>query len=114
MRPSLPATRPEGWTDWTWQMRQRVRDAESLRAWLEPTPDEEAGIEQLAAHFHFVITPYYASLMDPADPDCPIRRQVVPHIAEAGDLAGLAERALLPLLPAQAHGGRARLGDEEA
>jgi lysine 2,3-aminomutase len=91
MSASLPATRPEGWTDWTWQMRQRVRDAESLRSWLEPTPDEEAGIEQLAAHFHFVITPYYASLMDPADPDCPIRRQVVPHIAEAGDLAGLAD-----------------------
>jgi lysine 2,3-aminomutase len=87
----VSASRPEGWTDWTWQMRNRVRDAESLRAWLEPTLDEAAGIEALAAHFHFVITPYYASLMDPADPACPIRRQVVPHIAEAGDLAGLAD-----------------------
>ena len=29
--------------------------------------------------------------MDPEDPACPIRRQVVPHIAEAGDVAGLAD-----------------------
>ncbi len=28
------------------------------------------------------ITPYYASLMDPADPYCPIRRQAIPTIAE--------------------------------
>jgi lysine 2,3-aminomutase len=38
-----------------------------------------------------VITPYYASLMDPEDPACPIRRQVVPHAAELGDPAGLAD-----------------------
>ena len=28
------------------------------------------------------ITPYYASLMDPHDPSCPVRRQAVPTIAE--------------------------------
>jgi lysine 2,3-aminomutase len=72
-------------------MRHRVRDAEGLRAWLEPTPQEAAGIERLAERFHFVITPYYASLMAPDDPDCPIRRQVVPHVAETQDPAGLAD-----------------------
>jgi lysine 2,3-aminomutase len=29
--------------------------------------------------------------MDPQDPGCPIRRQVVPHVAEEADLAGLAD-----------------------
>jgi lysine 2,3-aminomutase len=79
------------WHDWTWQMRHRIRDAAGLRAWLEPTPAEAAGIERLADRFHFVITPYYASLMDPSDPTCPIRRQVVPDVAELDDPRGLAD-----------------------
>jgi lysine 2,3-aminomutase len=83
--------RPPEWSDWTWQMQHRVRTQEQLRAWLEPTPDERLGIAALAKRFHFVITPYYASLMDPADPECPIRRQVVPHAAELRDPAGLAD-----------------------
>ncbi len=72
-------------------MRHRIRDVQGLREYLEPTPEESAGIERLADRFHFVITPYYASLMDPQDPGCPIRRQVVPHVAEEGDPAGLAD-----------------------
>jgi lysine 2,3-aminomutase len=79
------------WRDWTWQMRNRIRDAEDLERWLEPTPDERRAIAELADRFHFVITPYYASLMDPADPACPIRRQVVPRTAEARDADGLAD-----------------------
>ncbi len=72
-------------------MRHRIRDIHGLRDFLEPTPEETAGIERLADRFHFVITPYYASLMDPQDPGCPIRRQVVPHVAEEGDPVGLAD-----------------------
>jgi lysine 2,3-aminomutase len=72
-------------------MRHRIRSADDLRAWLEPTPEEAAGIERLAERFHFVITPYYASLMDRDDPECPIRRQVVPHVCELDDPAGLAD-----------------------
>jgi lysine 2,3-aminomutase len=81
----------DAWEDWTWQMRHRVRDVASLRAWLEPTAEEAAGIERLAERFHFVITPYYAALMDPANPACPIRRQVVPNVVELEDSQGLAD-----------------------
>jgi lysine 2,3-aminomutase len=83
--------RPPEWTDWTWQMQNRIRTEAQLRAWLEPTSDEREGIAKLAERFHFVITPYYASLMDPHDPACPIRRQVVPSAAELRDPAGLAD-----------------------
>jgi len=79
----------EKWRDWTWQMQQRIRTAEDLAQWIEPTPDEVKAIDALAARFRFVITPYYASLMDPRDPECPIRRQVVPRMAELEDPAGL-------------------------
>jgi lysine 2,3-aminomutase len=81
----------ERWRDWTWQMRHRIRDVGSLAEWVRPSADEARAVTELAGRFHFVITPYYASLMDPEDPDCPIRRQVVPRTAEAGDPAGLAD-----------------------
>ncbi len=80
------------WTSWTWQMRHRVHDLASLRAYLEPTDDEVAAIEATADVFRWNITPYYARLMDPEDPDCPIRRQVVPRMSElAPDIVGSAD-----------------------
>ena len=81
----------EQWRDHRWQLRHRIRSAEALAEWIDPTPDEVAAIEALASRFRFVITPYFASLMDPRDPDCPVRRQVVPRSAELGDPAGLAD-----------------------
>jgi lysine 2,3-aminomutase len=63
-------------------MRNRVRSAEDLRAWLDPTDDEARGIEGTEGVFQWSITPYYASLMDPHDPSCAVRRQVVPLIDE--------------------------------
>jgi lysine 2,3-aminomutase len=72
-------------------MRERIRTAEQLARWVKPTPDEERAIPLLGDRFRFVITPYYASLMDPEDPDCPVRRQVVPRLAELDDPAGLAD-----------------------
>jgi len=89
---SIPAgVALEDWRDWTWQMRNRVRDAESLARYVDATADELDAIDKLADRFHFVITPYYASLMRPDDPDCPLRRQVVPVGDELRDPAGLAD-----------------------
>jgi lysine 2,3-aminomutase len=96
-RRAFPATpmpagvAPEDWRDWRWQMRSRVRDADALAAVARVVDDEAKAIDLLAERFHFVITPYYAALMDPDDPDCPIRRQVVPRTAELEDPVGLAD-----------------------
>ena len=86
-----PPDRPTGWTDWRWQMRHRVHDETSLRAYVEPTADELEAIEATADVFRWNITPYYASLMD-EDPGCPVRRQVVPRMSEmAPDIVGVAD-----------------------
>ncbi|MGE4607839.1 MAG: KamA family radical SAM protein [Myxococcota bacterium] len=74
--------------DWGWQMRNRIRTAVDLERYVRTTPDERGAIDALADRFHFVITPYYASLMDADDPECPIRRQVVPRSAELDDPVG--------------------------
>ena len=91
MTVSAAAASADRWRDWTWQMRHRIRDAEDLARYVSPTGDERRAIAALADRFHFVITPYYASLMDPEDPDCPIRRQVVPATAELRDPDSLSD-----------------------
>jgi len=83
-----PAATDSQRRDWHWQMRNRIRSADDLERFVRTTADERAAIDALADRFHFVITPYYAALMDPDDPDCPIRRQVVPRSAELDDPVG--------------------------
>jgi lysine 2,3-aminomutase len=81
----------EDWHNPTWQMQNRITDLAGLSRYIEPSAEEAHAIEDLSRRFRFVITPYYAALMDPRDPDCPIRRQVVPRPEESADAAGLAD-----------------------
>jgi lysine 2,3-aminomutase len=69
------------WTDWRWQLSHRLNSLDELRLLLRLTPEEEAGI-QASDRLRLDITPYFASLIDPDDPNCPIRRQVIPTIHE--------------------------------
>jgi lysine 2,3-aminomutase len=73
----------EDWRDWHWQMRNRISTVEELSAVLPLSPEERKGIQDGLERFRFAVTPYYASLMDPSNPDCPIRRQSVPGLEEA-------------------------------
>jgi lysine 2,3-aminomutase len=92
-RPSVPpaGVSLDDWQNPVWQLAHRIRSAEQLAEYIEPTDEEVRAIEDLSAHFRFVITPYYASLMDPIDPECPLRRQVVPKPIELEDAAGLSD-----------------------
>ncbi len=75
------------WYDWRWQLRHRLNTPEQLKSVIEMTPEEEAGVRATCQRLRMSITPYFASLMDSRDPNCPIRRQVVPTEAEL-DIAG--------------------------
>lgn len=77
-------SKPE-WSDWKWQLRNRITTPEALAEWINLTDDERQAIQETQAHFRWQITPYYASLMDPDDPNCPIRKQVVPKMDEMSD-----------------------------
>lgn len=72
----------EEWYDWKWQVRNRIRDVETLKQIINITEEEEEQIGNVLEKFRMGITPYYASLMDPNDPECPIRKQAVPTIME--------------------------------
>ena len=86
----------EQWNDWHWQIDNRITTLEDLKKVINMTPEEEADIAAVAASFRLGITPYYAALMDPDDPRCPVRMQAVPtshelHRGEADMLDPLHE-----------------------
>lgn len=72
----------EDWNDWQWQQRNRVTTIEELEQLIDLTDEERSAFEKSHAEFHMGITPYYAALMDPKDPNCPIRLQAVPQLGE--------------------------------
>ena len=43
------------------------------------TPEEFAGAKLANTKLALAITPYFFNLIDPADENCPIRRQVIPR-----------------------------------
>jgi lysine 2,3-aminomutase len=70
------------WQDWRWQMSHRLRTVTDFAAVIDLTDAEIAGLSH-PGHFRVEVPPYFAALMDPGDPDCPIRRQVIPMDLEA-------------------------------
>lgn len=80
-RPWVDAS-DDQWNHWIWQQQNRVRNMEKLRAVINVDAEEEEAFEKSSAIFNMAITPYYASLMDPDDPQCPIRLQSVPKMGE--------------------------------
>ncbi|MDH3365750.1 MAG: lysine 2,3-aminomutase [Thermoplasmata archaeon] len=73
---------PEQWNDWKWQLRNRITKVDQLKQVIDLTPAEEEGVRESLKILRMAITPYYASLMDPKDPHCPVRMQAVPTASE--------------------------------
>jgi lysine 2,3-aminomutase len=75
--------------EWRQQLAHAITDLPALERAVRLTPEERAGVEHaLAGGFPLSITPYYASLIDPLNPACPIRRQCVPHALESREVPG--------------------------
>lgn len=66
------------WTDWKWQLQNRITDLEGLSSKIHVTEEERKSFPKTNEFFQFAVTPYYLSLVDAKDPNCPIRKQIVP------------------------------------
>lgn len=82
---------PERWNDWHWQMRHRLSKLEQFQGLLQLTFAEQRGLLIAPEKFAVAVTPHFASLLDPEDPLCPLRLQVVPReeelVVDAADMA---------------------------
>jgi lysine 2,3-aminomutase len=70
------------WSDHKWQLRNRVDSLTDLESRLNLTDIERAGVLLAGHKLAMSITPHFFNLIDRDDPDCPIRRQVIPRIEE--------------------------------
>jgi lysine 2,3-aminomutase len=71
------------WNSWTWQLKNRISTLEHLQRLMPTlTPEEYAGTALANRRLALGITPHFFNLIDAADENCPIRRQVVPRIEE--------------------------------
>lgn len=60
------------WGDHKFQMKNAIRTKAQLEAWVTLSDTELKGIEQTESQYKWMITPYYASLMDETNENCPI------------------------------------------
>ncbi len=74
----FPNVTDEQWNDWKWQVKNRIETLEDLKKYVSLTPEEEEGVKKTLQTLRMAITPYYISLIDPNNPDCPVRKQAVP------------------------------------
>ncbi len=77
------------WNDWKWQLQNRIETVEELEKYICLSDEERRGIAEAGEKYRFSITPYYARLMDPEDPRCPLRRQMIPSLEELDDPHGV-------------------------
>lgn len=77
-----PAEAMEQWHDHRWQLRNRIDSLADLEAKLVLSDEERAGVLLAGTKLAMAITPHFFNLIDRENPDCPIRRQVIPRIEE--------------------------------
>jgi lysine 2,3-aminomutase len=71
----------EKWLNWRWQLSNRINSVEEFEK-IIPLTDSERQALRAPNLFRVEITPYFISLINPDDPDDPVRKQVVPTSAE--------------------------------
>ena len=78
----FPNVTDEQWNDWKWQVKNRIESLEQLNKYISLTAEEQEGVRKSLETLRMAITPYYLSLIDPNDPNDPVRRQAIPTAAE--------------------------------
>lgn len=78
----FPKVTDAQWNDWKWQVKNRIETLEDLKKYINLTKEEEAGVKKTLKTLRMAITPYYLSLINPNDPDDPVRKQAIPTGAE--------------------------------
>ena len=83
----------EQWMDWRWQMSHRLNSVDELAKVINLTESERKALSTDGL-FRVDVTPYFASLIDPDDPGCPVRRQIIPTAREMVSFESMMEDSL--------------------
>ena len=81
-REYFPGTTKREWNSWEWQLANSFTTPEELSRVVTLSAEEEKALLYPSMKLPLRVTPYYLSLIDPGDPEDPLRRSVVPLAAE--------------------------------
>ncbi|MDO8686215.1 MAG: lysine 2,3-aminomutase, partial [Clostridiales bacterium] len=73
---------PNQWNDWMWQIKNRITAPAALKNIINLAENEEQDINHCLEKFRMAITPYFAMLINPENPECPVKKQCVPSLQE--------------------------------
>jgi len=82
------------WSDWKWQIQNRIRKLEQLEQMLRLSASERLAMEMHRSHLPFGVTPYFMSLLPQGETDHPLRRTVIPTVDEFMKMPGEADDPL--------------------
>ena len=83
----------EKWNDWRWQLSHRLNTVEEIEKVVLLTDSERKAL-QTSGLFRVDITPYFISLIDPDDPNDPVRIQIIPRAEEMQAFTSMMEDSL--------------------
>jgi len=83
----------EKWNDWRWQLSHRLNTVEEIEKVVLLTDSERKAL-QTSGLFRVDITPYFISLIDPDDPNDPVRMQIIPRAEEMQAFTAMMEDSL--------------------
>jgi len=83
----------EKWNDWHWQLSNRLNSVQDFDKVLTLTESEKKALSAPDV-FRVDVTPYFVSLIDPDDPNDPIRKQIIPTAQEMVPFTAMMEDSL--------------------
>ncbi len=78
----------EDWQSWHWQTENRISSAENLEKIIDISVEEKKAINIIEASYRWAVSPYYLSLVDGYNLECPVRKQSIPSYLEYTDNSG--------------------------
>lgn len=70
------------WNDPAWQLKNRITSLRQLEEHLVLSEEERSGVLLSGTKLALAVTPHFFNLIERNNPDCPIRRQVIPRVEE--------------------------------
>lgn len=79
----------EDYRDYRWQMKNRFTGSKGLAELIGLRQEEIGQIDGVSEKYRFAVSPYYLSVIEPGNADCPIKKQSIPSACELNDLGEL-------------------------
>ena len=83
------------WQNYKWHLKNRIENVDTLRKLVRLSQKEMGEIRKTGEQYRWGISPYYASLIDPQDLNCPVRKQAVPSIKERLDTSEIKDPLII-------------------